>query len=419
MVKHLTKEQKHVVNVVNFGNILEWFDVYSFSYLATILANKFFPFYDSLDSLLLSFLVFGLGFLTRPIGGIIFGRIGDHIGRKRAFVLSIVTLTVPTFLMGLLPTYETWGIYAPIALCILRILQAIPTGGEIPGTICYLFENANNKNRRFMTSWNAVGNQIGAMVAIIETFIMDNLMSDQLLSEWGWRISFITGGFIGLFGIYLRHTLQETPVFKRLQKSHRIDHETVLQLLSKYMKQIFIGTGFGAIDASAFYLIATYIPVIIGGVIGMTSNQALIASFAILVITTVLLPLFGYLGDRFNNRMMCSISAILIILLLYPLGNALSTKDVYALAITGFLFLIPISCITALIAYQVGNLFPSKVRFTGTGVSINLADGIIGGFTPALSILLLRLTGSQSSFCWYVLLCAILSLTSYIYAIKD
>ena len=175
MAKLLNKEQKHVVRVVNFGNILEWFDVYSFSYLAKILAEKFFPFQNSLESLLLSFLVFGLGFLARPIGGIIFGRIGDHLGRKKAFVLSIVTLTVPTFLMGLLPTYESWGIYAPISLCALRLLQSIPTGGEIPGTICYLFENANDKNRRFMTSWNAVANQIGAIIAILETFLMENM----------------------------------------------------------------------------------------------------------------------------------------------------------------------------------------------------------------------------------------------------
>lgn len=415
----LNKEQNHVIKVVNFGNILEWFDVYSFSYLATTIAEKFFPFLSSSNSLLFSFLVFGLGFVTRPIGGIIFGRIGDLLGRKRAFVLSIFFLTGPTFLMGLLPTYASWGIYAPISLCILRLLQAIPTGGEIPGTICYLFENANIKNRRFITSWNAVGNQIGAMVAIFETFAMENFLSHEFNDEWGWRISFITGGFIGLFGIYIRHTLHETPVFKRLQKTHTVDTETVLEVLSKYLKRILIGTGFGAVDASAFYLIATYIPVIIGGVVGISDNQVYFLSLLILVVTTVLLPIFGYLGDRFSNKILCCGSAIAIILLLYPIANALAAKNIQNLAILGTLFLLPLACITALIAYQVGNLFPDQVRFTGTGVSINLADGIIGGFTPAIALLLLQFTGSQSAFCWYIFLCAIISLTSYIYAIKD
>lgn len=419
MARLLNREQSHVVKVVNFGNILEWFDVYSFSYLAQILAKKFFPFYNATESLFLASIVFGLGFITRPIGGIIFGRIGDHIGRKQAFVLSIITLTFPTFLMGILPTYDSWGIYAPICLCILRVLQAIPTGGELPGTICYLFENSYKSNRRFMTSWNAVGNQIGAVVAILETFVMENLMSNEAMYEWGWRISFITGGFIGLFGIYLRHTLHETPVFKRLQRTHKIDHETVLQLISKYLKRIFIGTGFGAVDASCFYLIATYIPFLIGGVLGFEPNQVLSISLIILIITTILLPAFGYLGDRFNNRFMCSSSAIMIILLLYPLSRAISSENVWALAIIGFLFLIPVSCITALIAYQVGNLFPAQVRFTGTGISMNLADGIIGGFTPAIALFLLQATENQAAFCWYLLLCALISLGTYVFAIKD
>jgi len=415
----LNKEQSHVVRAVTFGNILEWFDVYSFGYLAPIISKNFFPNHSSTESLLLSFLVFGLGFVTRPIGGIIFGRIGDHVGRKKAFILSIVTLTIPTFLMGILPVYESWGIYAPITLCLLRVAQSIPTGGEIPGTICFLFENAHKKNKRFMTSWNAVGNQIGAIVAIVETFVMENIMSSEQIYSWGWRITFITGGFIGLFGIYLRKTLHETPVFKKLERTHKIDHETVLQLLSKFKKQILVGTGFGVVDASTFYLIATYIPVIIGGFLGFSANQVLFASLMILIITTILLPLFGYLGDRLNNKLICSVSAVSIILLLYPLAEALNNKDVLSLMVIGFLFLIPISSITSLIAYQVGNLFPPQVRFTGTGISINLADGIIGGFTPAIALLLLQLTGNQASFCWYILGCAILSLITYLAAIKD
>ncbi len=419
MTKLLNNEQKHVINVVNFGNILEWFDVYSFSYLADVLSKKFFPLESSSTSLLFSFLVFGLGFLSRPIGGIIFGRIGDHFGRKRAFFLSIISLTVPTFLMGLLPTYEKWGIFAPISLCFLRILQSIPTGGEIPGTICYLFENASPNNKRFMTSWNAVGNQIGAIVAILETMAMENFASEQFILNWEWRVSFITGGFIGLFGVYLRHTLHETPVFKRLQKNHKIDHETVLELFSNFRKKIFTGTRFGAIDAAAFYLIATYIPNILNKIIGLSNNQVLVLSLIILVLITLFLPIFGYIGDRFSNRILCSFSALCIILLLYPLANALLNQNLINLAVVGSIFLLPISCITALIAFQIGNLFPDNVRFTGVGVSVNLADGIIGGFTPAISLLLVMLTKNEASFFWFLFVCALISLISYIFEIKD
>ncbi|MBS0615702.1 MAG: MFS transporter [Verrucomicrobia bacterium] len=415
----LNKEQIHVIGAVTFGNILEWFEVYSFAYLAPILAQKFFSPQSGVSSLMLAFLVFGLGFITRPIGGIIFGRIGDRIGRKKAFVLSIIVLTVPTFMMGFLPTYETWGIAAPISLCLLRLIQSIPTGGEIPGVICYLYENANENNKRYMTSWNAVGNQIGAIIGLFETFLMENYMSDAFLSSWGWRISFISGGVIGLAGIYLRHTLHETPVFLKLKQSHKVDRETVRQLLANFKAKIGIGTAYGLVDAATFYLIATYVPTFINDSLGLSVNQNMFISFVILLITTVLLPYIGRLADRYSNRWMCIGSALLVIALLYPLSVAMSNKDIVSLSIIGFLFLLPISCITALIAYLLGSLFPPQVRFTGVGVAVNLADGIVGGFTPAIALLLLQFTGDQSAFCWYIFICALISLIAYATTLRD
>jgi len=414
----LSKEQIHVISAVTFGNILEWFEVYSFAYLAPTLSQKFFHFQSSLSNLIFAFLVFGLGFITRPIGGIIFGRIGDLIGRKKAFVWSIIILTIPTFLMGLLPTYETWGVFAPISLCLLRIIQSVPTGGEIPGVICYLFENADQSNKRFITSWNDVGNQIGAMIGLLETFIMINLMSPELLLSWGWRISFLTGGLIGLIGIYLRHTLHETPVFEKLKKTHKIDRETIRKLISNYRKRIGIGTAFGMVDAATFYLIATYIPTFIDEQLGLNNNTNLLVSFIILLITTIFLPVFGRLGDKYSNRFMCVSSAFFIIILLYPLSIAMNNNDLVSLSIIGGLYLIPITCITALIGYLLADLFPAQIRFTGVGISANLSDGIVGGFAPAIALLLVKITKSQSGFCLYILLCALVSLISYVKAIK-
>lgn len=415
----LSKEQLHVISAVTFGNILEWFEVYSFAYLAPILSSAFFKFNSNISDLTFAFLIFGVGFITRPIGGILFGRIGDMIGRKRAFLLSIILLTIPTFLMGVLPTYKTWGIFAPISLFLLRLIQSIPTGGEIPGTICFLYENANNNNRRFITSWNAVGNQIGALIGLLETFLMQNFMSDELMLEWGWRISFLTGGVIGLLGIYLRHTLHETPVFQKLKEHQKIDRGTLRHLLSNYKKQIGIGTAFGVVDAATFYLIATYVPTFVDKALGLTPNQNMFIAFMILLSTTILLPFFGRLGDKFSNRMMCSLSAGFMIVMLYPLNIFMTSKNMLGLSIVAGLYLIPITCITALIAFLLGNLFPPQVRFTGVGISVNLADGIVGGFTPAIALALLQLTGSQTSFSWYILACAAISLVAYVTRIKD
>ena len=415
----LSKQQIHVIGAVTFGNILQWFEVYLFAYLSPIIARNFFNFRSDSANLMFSFLIFGVGFITRPVGGVIFGRIGDVFGRKKAFFWSIILLTLPTFLMGLLPTYKTWGVWAPICLCLLRVAQSIPSGGEIPGVICYLFENSEQNNKRYITSWSCVGNQIGAMVGLLEVLIMKNFLSSESVYSWGWRVSFLSGGLIGLFGIYLRHTLYETPIFQHLKQTHQIEEVKIRKIISKYKKKIWIGTAFGAIDASTFYLIATYIPNFFGSLLNLSNNQNILVSLIILAITTIFLPFFGRLGDRLSNKWMCIGSALLAITLLYPLSIAINNKDIVWLSIVGGLYLIPVICITALIAYLLGNLFPPQVRFTGVGVAVNLADGIIGGFTPAIALLLLHLTGSQTSFCWYILICALISLISYTTSIKE
>lgn len=415
---HLKRRQIHVIAAVTFGNVLEWFEVYLFAYLAPVLSQVFFGYNGTLSNLEFAFIVFGLGFVTRPLGGILFGRVGDLLGRKKAFFWSIVILTVPTFLMGALPTYQEWGIWAPIAFCILRLLQSIPTGGEIPGTICYLYENSDPTNRRFMTSWNAVGNQIGALVGLVEMYLMSNYTSAEFMLSWGWRISFLTGGLIGLLGIYLRHTLHETPVFEKLKVEHKIDKESLFALINKYKYKIGIGTAFGAIDAASFYLIATYIPTFFDEKIGLSENQNMFVSFLILVITTVLLPFFGRLGDKVSNKFLCSASAVCLIALLYPLVIAIECENLVAVGVIGAVSLIPISCITALIAYLLGNLFPAPVRFTGVGLAVNLADGIIGGFTPAIALFLMQVTRSPVGFSWYILACGLVSLFAYLFFLK-
>ncbi|MCI0382220.1 MAG: MFS transporter [Chlamydiae bacterium] len=253
----LKKEQIHVILAVTFGNILEWFEIYSYAYLVPILALVFFNFESSLANWTSAFIVFGSGFLTRPIGAIIFGRIGDLIGRKRAFILSIIIMTVPTFLMGCLPTYTQVGIFAPFLLVFLRLLQSIPAAGEAPGTFCFLYENADVTNRKFMGSWGAFGNQIGAILGVTQTFFMEQFMSYEFLMSWGWRISFWSGGLIGLFGIYLRQTLHETPLFIKLKEHHKLDKETVVEVINNHKKTIGIGIAFSVLNCDEKGIVAS------------------------------------------------------------------------------------------------------------------------------------------------------------------
>jgi len=415
---HAKRKQKHVILAVTFGSILEWYDIYSYAYFVPVAAKIFFNFESNLTNIISGFVVFGSGFLARPFGAILFGRIGDLIGRKKAFTLSILLLILPTTLIGCLPTYATIGIYAPILLGILRLLQSIPTAGEVPGAVCFLYEYADLGNRRWMASWAGVGNQVGAILAVAVAFIAHNSMSEEIVLSWGWRTVFWFGGVIGLFGVFLRSQLQETPVFKRLEKNHELNTESTLEMINKYKKKIGIGIGVSVANAATFYLVATYIPVYFNDVIGLGFYGNLIVTLTILILTTVFIPMFGRLGDRFSNKKMLILSALSIILTIFPFYYSVVREDTFLMCVFGLLFVLPITCMTALLAYVIANLFPAPVRFSGFGLTYNLSDGIVGGFTPAIALLLLEYTGNQGAFCWYILACTVVSLF-YFFKIKD
>jgi len=409
-----TRAQFRVIMAVTFGNILEWFEIYLYAYWAPYLSDVFFGFRSGLANLISMFVIFGAGFLARPFGAVFFGRLGDKIGRKRAFTLSITLLTIPTFLIGFLPTYAQVGVFSPILLGILRIMQSFPSAGEAPGAFCYLYEYADRTNKKYMTSWGAYGNQVGAILGVLECFLMKKFMPESFLLTWGWRISFWTGGLLGLFGIYLRHQLDETPSFKKVKELHEITQSTLTRVLRGHWRKILLGTGFGVVDAATFYLIASYIPTYFNQTLGLNSWEDFAVTLVVLSLTTVLLPVFGRLGDRYNAKRMLIASTVMIIGLLYPMYIIINHLSLFWIGCIGVLFLIPITCIIALLPYFLTSLFTTSNRFTCVGVSLNLADGIVGGFTPAIALLLFHLTGNQAVFCWYILVCAVVSLISYL-----
>ena len=420
----VNRRQLHVISAITFGNALEWYQAYSYIYLTPILAKLFFNSTSPESNLFFAFIVFGIGFLTRPIGGFLFGRWGDLVGRKNAFIWSILIMSLPTFLMGWLGTYAEWGKWAPFCLVFLRLLQSLPESGESPGSFCFLYENASKDNKIFMTSWAAFGNQIGAIIGVFEALVLDPYMSEEFLMSWGWRISFWAGSAIGLLGFILRKTLDETPIFKELKSHHEIDNETFKEVINNNKKKIMLGTAYGIVNAATFYLIAAYLPSYFNERLGLSPHSNALVSLSILALTTILLPVFGMIGDKlraknkFPVRSMMIWSTLSIIALLFPLYYFIYTEQVTLTFITTYLYIIPITCITALIPFLLLRLFRAQIRFTGVGLTFNLADGFIGGFTPAIGILLTRYTNNQAAFCWFILACAIISLISY-FRIKE
>ena len=249
------KKQRNVILAVTFGNLLEWYEIYLYVYWSPVIAKLFFPPEAEKINLSRTFLIFAVGFLARPLGGLFFGRLGDSIGRKKAFILSLVMMTIPTILTGFLPTYGQVGILAPVFLTCIRFLQSFPAGGELPGAICYLYECSEIHRRRYSCSWAFFGVLSGLLFSTTECFILEILLSQKDLITWGWRISFLFGGIIGLCGVLVRSRLHETPLYQEMAKHSQIVKEPIFRVLYEYRKVLFRGILFWCFNSAAAFFI--------------------------------------------------------------------------------------------------------------------------------------------------------------------
>jgi MHS family proline/betaine transporter-like MFS transporter len=408
------KEKLTVIFAVTFGNLLEWYEIYLYVYWAPIIGKLFFKPNSELVNLTNALLVFAIGFLARPLGGVFFGRLGDRIGRRKALILSLAMMTVPTFITGLMPTFAQVGVLAPMLLILMRVFQSFPAGGELPGAACYLYESARFHHRRFMCSWASLGFQLGILISTLECFFLEKYLSQEDLTNWGWRLSFLIGGVLGVCGLFFRYKLHETPLYREMITHERIANP-LLGIVKKYKKQIMQAILFCALNSSAFYILTISFPFYLEKAVGTSyQNNLLITSFLLLFIT-IPLPFFGLLGDRFSNKKLLIGSALGILILLFPLCTTLSFKLLIPLLL---LFCLCFTCLSALLPYAISDLFPTYARFTCLGISFNIVDAIIGGFTPVIALYLYHRTGMQGAFCWFLLFCALLSLGSYL-AMKE
>lgn len=413
---HFSKKQaKTVIFAVTLGNLLEWYEIYLYVYWAPIISKLFFDNTSSIVNLTHTFLVFAIGFLARPIGGLVLGRLGDRIGRRKTLIISILMMIFPTFVTGFLPTYEKIGYIAPFLLAFMRFLQSFPAGGEIPGAFCYLYESFPWTIRRYMCSWAVWGYQLGILISTVECFLLEKYLSPENLINWGWRISFIVGGLFGFLGLFLRYHLHETPLFKEMKTHEKVVKEPILQVLFKHRVGILKGILFCALNSSAFYLLSVNFPVYFGQILGIDYKNNLLITVCLLILMTITLPIFGWLGDRFCNKRMLISAVIGMITLLYPLSYAINHASVLYMILIIIAFCLFYTCTSALIPFIVSDLFPTHDRFTCSAVSFNLADAIIGGFTPFAALCLMNYTNNPASFLWILLFGSILSLLGYLH----
>ena len=396
------------------GNLVEWYDWYAYSAFAIYFSSAFFPKGDATAQLLNTAGIFALGFLMRPLGGYIFGRIADSVGRKQSMTLSVLLMSAGSLLIAITPTYASIGIFAPILLLVARLLQGLSVGGEYGVSATYLSEKATKNRRGFYSSFQYVTLIGGQLLALaIQLILQKILLTETELMAWGWRIPFIFGAILSLVALYLRKNLDETDAFEK-QKKNAIDKGTLRELL-KHPKAVIQVVGLTLGGTLAFYTYTTYMQKFLVNTVHLTKEQSTQMSFLTLLIFAALQPLFGALSDKIGRRPLLIGFGVLGTLFTVPLLTALSNTTSQTTAFFLLLAaLIIVSGYTSINAVVKAELFPAKVRALGVGLPYALTVAIFGG-TAEYIALWLKDWNHESYYYWYITICIFLSLMVYIF----
>ena len=372
------------------GTSLEWYDFFIYGTAAALVFNKiFFPTFEPLVGTLLAFTTYAVGFIARPLGGLVFGHYGDRLGRKNVLVVTLLLMGIATFLIGLLPTYETIGVWAPILLVALRFLQGLGLGGEWGGAVLMTLESGDPNRRGLNASWPQVGVPLGLLLANGVLSLMGALTDEPAFLSWGWRVPFLLSGLLVVVGLWIRMTIAESPLFREVEESDTKAGAPILEVLRRYPKQVLLAVGARVGVDVAFYTFVLFITTYVATYLKLPRNYALNAVLIAAAVQVVLIPFFGNLSDRIARRPVYLAGAI---------GAAVWVFVFFALLDTGQFWLIVLATVVALILHAamygpqaafISEMFPTKVRYTGASMGYQLA-GIIGGaLAPIISVALL------------------------------
>lgn len=400
------------------GNLVEWYDWYAYSAFAIYFSAAFFPEGNDTVKLLNTAGIFALGFLMRPLGGYIFGKIADRVGRKQSMTLSVLLMSLGSLLIALTPTYATIGILAPILLLTARLLQGLSVGGEYGVSATYLTEMATKNHRGFYSSFQYVTLIGGQLLALaLQLLLQKVLLSEQQLQEWGWRIPFVFGAILSIVALYLRKNLDETSAFE-YQKAKGTEKKGTLKELLKHPKALITVIGLTLGGTLAFYTYTTYMQKFLVNTVKMTKEESTLLSFLSLFLFACLQPLFGALSDKIGRRPLLIGFGVLGTICTVPLLTALSqTSSQWTAFFLLMASLIIVSGYTSINAVVKAELFPAEVRALGVGLPYALTVAIFGG-TAEYIALWLKDWGHESYYYWYITGCIFSSLLVYLF-MKD
>ena len=417
----MRKETESKVLIASLvGSSIEWFDYFLYGTVAALVFNElFFHNEDPTIGLLLAYASFALSFFIRPLGGVIFSHIGDRIGRKKTLVLTLSLMGGSTVLMGLLPTYASIGVAAPVLLILLRLIQGVGLGGEWGGALLLAVEYAPRERRGFFGSIPQMGVTIGMLLGTLALSIMSLLPDEQFMS-WGWRIPFILSAFLVIFGLWIRKGIDETPSFKKAQEKGHIAKVPFLETMKTHWKEVLISIGAKVVETAPFYIFGTFIVSYATTQLGFSRTAALNAVTIATIVTTILIPFMGSLSDKIGRKKLYVGGTICMILYAFPYFWLLHQNSVFFLILATVIGLGVIwAPITAVLGTMFSEIFQSNIRYTGISLGYQIGAAVAGGTAPLVATALLRAyENSYVPVALYIILTAAISLIA-VAAVRD
>ncbi|MDR5806985.1 glycine betaine/L-proline transporter ProP [Caballeronia sp. LZ019] len=414
---------KRAVGAMALGNAMEWFDFGVYSYIAVVLGRVFFPSSSPSAQLIATFGTFAAAFLVRPIGGAVFGPLGDKIGRQRVLAMTMIMMAASTFCIGLIPGHDSIGMLAPVLLLIARLVQGFSAGGEYGGAATFIAEFATDRRRGFAGSFLEVGTLVGYVFGAGTVALLTTSLSHEALLSWGWRVPFLIAGPLGLIGLYIRMRLEETPVFKK-EAEIREAHErarpklSLRALLRQQFRPMIQCVGLVLIFNVTDYMALSYLPSFLSATLHFDETHSL---FLVLIVMVLMIPMTlwaGHLSDRIGRRPVMMCGCIGLFLLSIPALLLIRTGAAWPVFAGLFMLGALLSTFTGVMPSSLPALFPTRIRYGALAIGFNVSVSLFGGTTPLVTAWLVEQTGNPMIPAYYLMGASVIGLVS-VFAMRE